>query len=366
MEKEEVFRDRVRPVVSRIPEQEIDAFWVSGLVNIRYLTGFTGSFAQLLLAPAESVFITDGRYKEQSQSEVVGCRLNVFESQKWIDVLAAEIGRQGWRRIGFESAHVTFETYGKLRTHPDLADTVEWKPTSSWIEARRVVKDEIELEALRRSSRVVDAVFGSLLSEFREGVSERQILRRLMNLLWEHGATGPSFEPIVLFGSRTSLPHGRPSEVELRGGDWVLLDFGAVVDGYCSDCTRAFVYGEPDDRQKTRHELVLRANEAGKQAAVPGATCKEVDAAARRVIAEGGLGEAFIHGLGHGIGLEIHEAPRLAATSEEVLREGMVVTIEPGVYVPGWGGIRIEDAVVVSAGGAETLTHCDRTIRPVS
>ena len=232
------------------------------------------------------------------------------------------------------------------------------------MEDLRIEKDETEVEALRRSSRVVDRVFEALLPGLIEGVTEREILRRMMNLLWEHGARGPSFDPIVLFGARSSLPHGQPGETPLRDGDWALLDFGAVVEGYCSDCTRTFVFGQADELQKERHRLVADAHAAGIEAAQPGTPCKEVDQAARNVLKNAGLEESFIHGLGHGVGLEIHEAPKLSATSEETLAEGMVVTIEPGIYLPGWGGIRIEDAVVVRSDGAEKLTACDRSIAP--
>ena len=364
MKLERVYSNRVRPLADRVKEEGLDALWVSSLVNIRYLTGFTGSFAQLLIAPSETILITDGRYKEQVQTEAKGCRTRVFEKCLWTEILAGEIEKLGWGTIGFESAHVSCELFGKVNSLSGLTKKVKWEATTGWVESRRITKDPHEIETLKRSSQIVDEVFSGLLPEFREGITEQEMFRKMMNLLWEQGASGASFDPIVLFGARSSLPHGKPGSTQLRQGDWVLLDFGALFEGYCSDCTRTFVFGEPDDLQRERHEIVKQAHDAGIQAARPGIPCKEVDVAAREVIAKAGLADAFIHGTGHGVGLEIHEAPRLATVSEEILEEGMVVTIEPGIYLPGWGGIRIEDAVVVGRTGAEPLTCCSHSITP--
>jgi Xaa-Pro dipeptidase len=361
---ESVYAARAGRLVDRLRSEEVDLLWVSNLPNIRYLTGFTGSSAQLLVTPKESIFITDGRYREQVQSEVQGCRIRVFTKGFWTDVLNEEAGGASWKRVAYEGDHTSCNGLTKVQALPALRGDFEWFPTLGWVENLRLQKDETEIEALRRSSQVVDRVFEALLPEFRAGVTERQVLRKMMNLLWEHGATGPSFDPIVLFGARSSLPHGKPGDGVLAEGDWVLLDFGAVVEGYCSDCTRTFVFGKADKEQRERHAWVARAQEAGVAAAQPGTPCKEVDEAARKVLTDAGLGDAFIHGLGHGVGLEIHEGPRLASTSPDTLQEGMVVTIEPGVYLPGWGGIRIEDAVVVRSGVGEKLTSCDRSIDP--
>lgn len=366
MVAESIYSSRTGRLRERLRSDGVDALWVSSLPNIRYLTGFTGSSAQLLVTPEETLFITDGRYREQVQSEVKGCRIRVFTKGFWTDVLNEEAGQADWKRIAYESDHTTCNSLSKVRSLPAFEGKTEWLTALGWVESLRLQKDETEIEALRRSSQVVDRVFETLLPEFRIGVTERQILRRMMNLLWEYGATGPSFDPIVLFGARSSLPHGQPGETALAADDWVLLDFGAVVDGYCSDCTRTFVFGKADSTQKERHAFVAQAHAAGVAAAVPGTPCAEVDQAARKVLIEAGLGDAFIHGLGHGVGLEIHEGPRLASTSPDTLHEGMVVTVEPGVYLPGWGGIRIEDAVVVRSGVGEKLTSSDRSLDPLN
>ena len=355
---------RTMRVRDRLSKEGLGSLWVTGLTNIRYLTGFTGSFAQLLVGADRSVFLTDGRYREQSETEVSGCEIEVFRGKPWARAFAEVLRDRSEGSVGYEAAHLTCEGLEKVRSALGEGADREWRPTSGWIEEGRLSKDEGEIDRLRRSGRVVDRVYRELLEHFVEGVTELEIFRRTMNLFWEHGASDASFDPIVLFGARSSLPHGKPSEARLRKGDWVLLDFGAVVEGYCSDCTRTFVYGEPTAMQRERRDCVKRAHEAAIAAARPGIPCREVDKVARGVLAEAGLEDAFIHGLGHGIGLEIHEGPRLNDTTEETLAEGMTVTIEPGVYFPGWGGIRIEDAVVVRTGGAEPLTRCDSSIQP--
>jgi Xaa-Pro aminopeptidase len=358
------YEERRKRLAQRIDQEGLNALWITNLVNIRYLTGFTGSYAQILLTPGAAYFFTDGRYREQVDCEISGCSVRIFVGTTWLEVFAEEVVDHSWNRIGIEAAHLNVslnEEVQKLRTK---TGPVEWVSTVGWVEDHRVVKDEIEQEAIRSSSRVVDQVFEAILGELHTGVTEREILRKMQNLFCEMGATGPSFDPIVLFGARSSLPHGKPGTQTLKEGDWVLLDFGVVVEGYCSDCTRTFVFGEPDSLQKERHALVSEAYRVGISAARAGIAGKDTDAAARRVIEEAGLGEAFMHGLGHGVGLEIHETPRLAPSSKDILRKGSVVTIEPGIYIAGWGGIRIEDAVIVGEDSSEPVTFSDHSISP--
>jgi len=359
------YADRRARLVERVEREGLDALWITNLVNIHYLTGFTGSAAELLLTPNEPLFFTDGRYQEQVHEEVTGCAITVFKNETWSVVFSRQISEYGWKKIGYEAAHLTCETFEKIGAQVQKETAVEWISTTGWVESKRIIKDETEIALLKESSRIMDRVFEALLPEFREGVSEKEIERRLKNFLWEHGATDPSFDPIVLFGARTSLPHGRPGENRLSKNDWILLDFGALYEGYCSDCTRTFVFGTADETKKDRHSIVSQAYDAGAAAAKPGVPCKEVDTAARELLVENGLGDAFAHGLGHGVGLEIHEGPRLAPTSNDTLEEGMVVTIEPGIYIPGWGGIRIENAVVVTDKGAVPLTHSHQDISPI-
>ncbi len=356
------FQARREKIAARVLEAEIDAAWITGLVNVRYLTGFTGSYGQLLVTPTESFFFTDGRYEEQAQTEVHGCEVHVFKNQPFTEVFSHEIALHKWKKLGYETRHLTCEALRKQRGIVD--GVVKWKPVGGWTEELRVIKDPSEIALIKQSSQIVDTVFAELLLSIKEGVTERTILRKMMNLFWEAGAKGPSFDPIVLFGARTSLPHGQPGDTVLQEGSWILIDFGAYYEGYCSDCTRTFFYGDPDSRQRERHHLVMSAYRAGVTAARPGMACCDVDATARKVFEQAGLGEAFLHGLGHGVGLEIHEGPRVSKPSHEILSEGMVVTIEPGIYLPGWGGIRLENAIVITNDGAEPLTFCDMSIHP--
>lgn len=358
---EDRFAGRRQRIIEKIREQNLDAAWITGLCNVRYLTGFTGSYGQLLLSRDEQIFVTDGRYREQSSLEVQGCQIHILQNTSFPLLLSEFICEKGWKQIGYEANHLTCESLDKQAA---LNDTTSWEPLAGWVENLRRVKDETEIRLLEDSSKIIDQVYPKLLEEIREGVTERQILQRLMCLLWDCGAKGPSFDPIILFGARTSLPHGQPSDCPLQKNSWVLIDFGADYCGYCSDCTRTFFYGEPGELERERHHLVMRAYQEALNQARAGAECAKVDAAAREVLAHAGLGEAFMHGLGHGVGVEIHEAPRLGPTSTDTLEAGMVVTIEPGIYLAGWGGIRLENAVVITRDGARPLTSCDMSIEP--
>lgn len=356
------YADRRIRLVEAVRESSTEAFWVTNLVNVRYLTGFTGSYAQLLITPEETIFFTDGRYEEQAAEQVSGCTVNIFKNVGWPDVFKEEVTGRGWTEIGFEPKHLTIETLERQKAL--VGESVRWTPQPAWVESLRLVKDEYEIEVMRQSSAIVDEVFPVLVDSLREGITEKQVLHQMLNLFWDHGAKGPSFDPIVLFGARSSLPHGQPGDAELRKGDWVLFDFGALFEGYCSDYTRTFVFGEPTSDQVEKFEAVHSSYRAAFDAVRPGVACKEIDTIARDSLAAAGLGELFIHGLGHGTGLEIHEGPRLAQTSSDTLQSGNVVTIEPGIYIPGWGGIRLENAVVVREDGPEPLTHTPFLIQP--
>jgi Xaa-Pro aminopeptidase len=361
---------RRQRLADRLTKTGVDVAWITGLVNVRYLTGFTGSYAQLLITPEGALFFSDGRYVEQAGNEVSECEIHIFKNTTFAKVLAQLVHTRGWRIIGYEARHLTCESLHKHRIEMRASVpnekhvAVKWKALPPWVEEQRIIKDQEEIALLKKSSRLIDEAFTQLLPSFQEGVTEREISRRLMNLFWEAGAKGPSFDPIVLFGPRSSLPHGQPSDQSLTRNSWILIDFGALLEGYCSDCTRTFFYGKADSLHRERHHLVMEAYQAGFEKIRPGIPCHEVDRTARQVIETAGLGETFMHGLGHGVGLEIHEAPRLAGSCQEILHENMVVTVEPGIYLAGWGGIRLENAVVVTQDGAEPLTHSAMGIDP--
>lgn len=329
----------------------LDALLVTDLLNIRYLTGFTGSNAAVLLYAGgddKTLFCTDGRYTTQAAAEVPD--LETVVDRASAAALVKGVAKD-WK-VGFESQHVSVEEYEAFRTHTELVRT------PGLIEVLRLVKDDAEVEALRQACAAADRALDDLVATggLRPGRTELDVARDLENRMLEHGSTGPSFASIVAAGAHSAIPHHRPTRAELKRGDFLKLDFGATVDGYHSDMTRTFVLGEPADWQREVYDLVYTAQAAGVDAVVPGAEVSEVDAAARKVIGQAGHGEHFAHGLGHGVGLQIHEAPSLAATGVGTLSAGMAVTVEPGVYLAGRGGVRIEDTLVVRAGEPELLT----------
>ena len=351
-------------------ERGLDAVLVTELLNVRYLTGFTGSNGALLLrtdsSPARpaDVFGTDGRYTTQAGTQVPDIELLVDRGT--VAALVREAvrprsGGQGAGRIGYESHHLTVDGLRALESVlADAAgDTVpELTSVRRAVEALRAVKDDDEVDVLRRACAVADAALAELAVEgaLRPGRTELQVGRELDARMLAMGAEAPSFETIVATGANSAIPHHRPDTTELRAGDLLKLDFGATVDGYHSDMTRTIVLGEPAPWQREVYELVAAAQAAGRAALAVGADVVAVDAAARDVIAAAGHAEHFPHGLGHGVGLEIHEAPGIGPLGAGTLAAGMAVTVEPGVYLPGHGGVRIEDTLIVTDDEPELLT----------
>ena len=339
-------------------EREVDAALVTDLLNVRYLCGFTGSHAALLVHTADdrsdesrTVFATDGRYATQAGEQVPELeRVVVRSAPRALAERAAGTGR-----LGFESQHVTVDAHDAL---DEAAEGTELIRAPGLVEQLRAVKDEDEVEALRRACDAADRALADLVASggLRPGRTEREVARDLENRMVDHGAAGPSFETIVAAGARSAVPHHRPTGAVLATGDFVKIDFGALVDGYHSDMTRTFVLGAAEPWQREIYDLVHRAQAAGVEAVRAGAEVSEADAAARGIIEEAGHGEHFVHGLGHGVGLQIHEAPALSQRGTGRMAPGMAVTVEPGVYVPGRGGVRIEDTMVVRQSAAEILT----------
>ena len=346
---------------SQLRERDLDALLLVDLRNIRYLTGFTGSNAALVVHATDSgddertVFCTDGRYLTQSAAQVPELARVIDRASA--PALAARLGSAvaDYRRTGYESHRVTVE---ELDTLSGAAGAVDLVRAPGLVEGLRMVKDDAEVDALRMACAAADRALADLLEHggLRPGRTEREVARELESRMLDHGAAAPSFETIVAAGANSAVPHHRPTDAELAAGDLVKLDFGALVDGYHSDMTRTFVLGAPADWQRELYDLVAAAQAAGRAALRIGADVRDVDAAARDVVARAGRAEEFLHGLGHGVGLEIHEAPALAKTGEGTLSAGMAVTVEPGVYLSGRGGVRIEDTLVVRDGDPELLT----------
>jgi Xaa-Pro aminopeptidase len=335
----------------------LDGVLVTALVNIRYLTGFTGSNAALLVAAdGATVLATDGRYATQAAQQAPGVEVLVTRSLGPDLVALAE--RQGLRRLGIERRHVSLTSYDALLA--TAGESVELVDAGEPVEALRLHKDATELEAISAACRVTDETFAAVLTALRPGVTEIETSWALRCELHARGSE-PAFESIVAFGPNSAIPHHRPSGRELAHGDLVKLDFGAMFDGYASDMTRTVVVGEAAQWQRDLHALVRQIQQECREAVVPGAVPVELDAMARQRIEAAGHDVA--HGLGHGVGLEIHESPFLVPGSPaDRLVDGVPVTVEPGVYLPGRGGVRIEDTVLVRAGGADSLTHSSREL----
>ncbi|EID15001.1 peptidase, M24 family protein [Mycobacterium xenopi RIVM700367] len=332
---------------ARIRAAGLDALLVSDLVNVRYLSGFTGSNAALLVFADERtpVLATDGRYRTQAAQQAPDLEIAIERACGRHLVARAAAG--GVRRLGFESHVVTVDGFDALTAEAGKTELVR---ASGMVEALREVKDAGEVALLRLACEAADAALTDLIERggLRPGRTERQVSRELEALMLDHGADGVSFDTIVAAGANSAIPHHRPTDAVLATGDFVKIDFGALVAGYHSDMTRTFVLGRAADWQREIYELVATAQRAGREALRAGANLHDVDAAARQVITDAGHGERFGHGLGHGVGLQIHEAPGINATAAGTLLAGSVVTVEPGVYLPDRGGVRIEDTLVVA------------------
>jgi Xaa-Pro dipeptidase len=342
-------------LLERLGELELDALFVTRLPNVRYLTGFSGSSGQLVASPSSSVFFTDGRYDEQSRREVEGLQREIYLEG------FPPIERYATGRVGFESSGVTYRYWERLA---ERLKGVELVPVGAEVERLRVAKDAEEVGRISAAQEAADAAFEAVVlgGGLREGLTERELALELETAMRLAGAVDKGFDTIAAFGENGAEPHHAPTDRPLRRGDLVKVDFGAFVDGYHSDMTRTVAFGAPGDELRALRDVVAAAQRAGIDAVRPGVTLRDVDGAARAVIADAGLGERFPHGLGHGVGLEIHEDPRLHWTADGALVEGSVVTIEPGVYVPGLGGVRIEDMVEVTADGAREIPRSTKEL----
>jgi Xaa-Pro aminopeptidase len=349
---------RLAALSEALLEAHLDALLLTSLPNIRYVTGFSGTSALALVTPKDATLITDFRYQTQASAEVGDLARVVIEPQSlWTGL---------WRSLPAGPAAIGFESH--IVVHRDFQRLLEqgarwqWRPTLDMVETLREQKDETELALIIRAARIADAALESAREQIRSRMSELEIAGILEGALRDGGSEAFPFPTIVASGERSALPHARSSSREIREGDFVLIDFGAVVGGYCADVTRTFVVGSATDEQREIHAIVREANERASRAIRAGMKGRDADAVARGYIEDRGFGDAFGHSLGHGIGIEVHEAPRLARTAEASLPPHAVVTIEPGIYRPGWGGVRIEDDVFLEDGGARVLTGFSRDL----
>lgn len=336
---------RVDRLAELLADRDLDLMLVTSPVSIEYLTGFTGTNGACLVGPESRLFLTDPRYREWVADGFDGWEVEILRGE-WLTALAALLGPSS----GIEDGHMTVRTEARLiEKGPDGTTLV---PCGDLIEELRRVKDELELSRIEKAAELADQVLGEVLAEGLSGRTEAEVAGRIVGRIREEGGE-PSFPPIVASGPNSASPHAEPSARVIGRAEPVIIDLGAKLDGYCSDCTRTVFTGTPDSRLREVYELVVEANEAALGQAGAGVGCAALDEVARGVIERAGHGEHFTHGLGHGVGLEIHEAPRIGPRSTDRLVAGDVVTIEPGIYLQGEVGVRVEDLVVIGEGGVE-------------
>ncbi|MDO8671296.1 MAG: aminopeptidase P family protein [Dehalococcoidia bacterium] len=349
--------ERVEKLRQLLEQQGLDAILIGCSENRSYLSGFTGSDGYLLISARSALIATDFRYFEQTKRESPRFELLKLKGYggKWLIEAAAQIAS---KKIGFEAVHLSFASY---RSFVDAisaaAAPVELIPQTGLVESLRSIKDPDEIESISKAANLAHRAFTQFASELQEGMTEKQAAWHLERTMRDMGSQNLPFEIIVASGPNAALPHARPSDRVIAAGEPVIVDFGARVDGYCSDITRTLWLGKADDRLIRANDIVFGAQRTAIELIRAGMTGRLADKLARTVIEHGGYGEAFGHGLGHGIGLETHEAPRLGPSSEDTLCDGMVFTVEPGVYFPDWGGVRIEDTVVMEGGKVKPLNR---------
>jgi len=360
------FPHRLDGLRAKLDEQRLDAILISNPENRRYLSGFTGSAGHLVVSKTDAVLATDFRYTEQAATQAPGFRVErVTPSLDWLPRVAAELGAM---RLGFEADSITVADHARMKSAlaeaSGTGDRTELIQTAGITSGLRAVKEPAELELLSRAIEIGDEAFDEVSPALAPGVTEAEVAWRIEQAMRTRGAESVSFDTIVACGPGAALPHHRAGNDELREGETIVIDMGARYQGYCGDLTRTVVIGRPDDRFRTVYDAVLGAQLTAIETMASGMTGQEADGLARVVIQECCFGEHFGHGLGHGVGLEVHEKPTLGATSTDELVDGMVFSVEPGVYIPGWGGVRIEDLVVLENGRARVLSKARKRPEP--
>ncbi|SFL34832.1 Xaa-Pro aminopeptidase [Paenibacillus sp. 1_12] len=341
-----------------LQEQGLQAILITNATNRQYMTGFTGSSGYVLITESKAYLLTDFRYMTQAPKQAIGYEV-VEHAPKAMATVKDLLLKSGIAKVGFEQDDMTYGTF--LSTSEALSG-IELKATSGLVEKLRMIKDELELAVMQEAADLADRTFDHILSFIRTGAKEIDIALEIEIFMRRNGATSTSFETIVASGERSALPHGKASDRVIQTNEFVKLDYGAYYKSYCSDITRTVVVGQPTEKHKEIYSIVLEAQLETLSKIRPGMTGKEADAIARNVIKQYGYGDYFGHGTGHGLGMEIHEAPRLSVQGDTVLTPGMTVTVEPGIYLPGFGGVRIEDDIVITETGIHILTHSSKDL----
>ncbi|GAE36328.1 M24 family metallopeptidase [Halalkalibacter akibai] len=349
---------RIEKLRSKLRDHEIDGLLVTSTYNRQYLTNFTGTAGVAIISEQKAIFITDFRYVEQAKEQATGFEI-VQHTGPIFEEVAKQVAKLGLKQLGFEQSHLTYEAH---QTYAKAIETASLVPISGLVEDLRLIKDTQEIKMIQDAADIADAAFTHILTFIKPGVTELAVSNELEFFMRKQGATSSSFDIIVASGYRSALPHGVASEKVIEKGELVTLDFGAYLKGYCSDITRTIAVGEVSSELKTIYNTVLEAQLLGMKGIRPGITGKQADALTRDYITEKGYGEYFGHSTGHGLGMEVHEGPGLSMKSNTVLAPGMVVTVEPGIYIAGVGGTRIEDDTLITPEGNKTFTHSTKEL----
>lgn len=348
---------RVQKLREAMKKHNIDSMLVTSSSNLRYMTNFTGTAGIALISLNEAKFITDFRYTEQAKEQAKGYEI-VEHKGKIIEEIAKQAEKMKINQLGFEEDHVTYSTYQTYKKEI----SAQLIPVSGLIEELRLIKDNTEIQIVKEAAEIADAAFEHIITYIKPGMREREISDELEFFMRKKGATSSSFDTIVASGYRSALPHGVASDKVIKEGDFVTLDYGAYYKGYCSDTTRTIAVGEPSEQLKEIYAIVLEAQRLGVEGIQPGMSGKEADALTRNYIKDKGYGDYFGHSTGHGIGLDIHEGPTLSVNSDTILKPGMIVTVEPGIYLSGIGGVRIEDDILITETGNKRLTKATKEL----
>jgi Xaa-Pro aminopeptidase len=349
---------RISQANALIKKNKVDVFIISKLTNIRYLSGYSGSNGLLVLAPPKAYFLTDFRYTVQARKEVKSCQVIIAERDLLSELVHLPCFKAGVK-VGFEPTVMTVKTLDKVK---ELLPQATMFQLENIVESLSAIKDASEINKIKKAAKITDAVFNEILPMIKPGVKEKDIALDMSYKMIKMGAEGPAFDFIVASGQRSSMPHGRASDRRFKKGDFITFDFGCFYEGYASDMTRTVVLGKASARQKKIYDIVLRAQEAALASVKPNMAAKELDNVAREIINKEGYGDYFGHGLGHGLGLLVHDNPNVSPRSTDTLVPGNVITIEPGIYIPNWGGVRIEDDVLVTANGGKALTKSPKEL----
>ncbi|CAG7612634.1 Aminopeptidase YpdF [Paenibacillus solanacearum] len=351
-------QQRIRRLRETLQEKGLEAVLITNATNRLYMTGFTGSAGYVLITGDRAVLLTDFRYMTQAPQQAAGYEV-IEHAPSPMDTVKALLTKAGVARLGFEQNDLT---YGAYRDYAEKLAGIELVPTDGLVETLRMIKDESELAVMQEAADLADRTYTYVLGVIQSGMKELDVALELETFMRKNGATSTSFETIVASGERSALPHGKASDRVIGTNEFVKLDYGAYYKGYCSDITRTVVLGKPTDKHREIYDIVLEAQLAALEQIRPGMTGKEADAVARDIITRYGYGDHFGHGLGHGLGMEVHEAPRLSRLGDIVLKPGMTVTVEPGIYLPGFGGVRIEDDIVITETGNRRLTQSSKDL----